>query len=361
MARRELLMKAKPYDPNKHEIGGYYMSEKLDGCKGFWDGGLTRGLPTIRVPWAGILNPKTEQPKTKIKPVSTGLWSQYGNPIMAPDWWLNQLPCVPLEGELWCGRGNFQQVTKAIRKNKPVDTEWSEVQFGIFGTTDFDTFSADGEIKNSNQLTDIRGVKAFMKAIPKELCQEWMCLSGGSFASELTHLNEWVDNFNEVTFLVHQTKLPEDHEEAAAVVQEKKAQVILEGGEGLFLRCPNATWIPKRVNTCLKVKGALDDEGTVVGFTSGRETEKGSKLLGLIGALILDYRGKRLELSGLTNQEREFATETMADTARKHPGEDMPGMFQGKMFNTGDLITFQYRELTDDGIPKEARYLRKRS
>lgn len=362
MARRELVMKAKVYNPDKDNVGGWYASEKLDGGRCFWDGGLTRGVQTVRVPWAGILNPKTGQPKKKVKPISTGLWSQYGNPIMAPDWFLNQLPAVPLDGELWAGRGNFQKVMSTVRKDKPIDTEWKRIQFGIFGTPDFGTFSQDGEIKNANQLTDIRGVKEFMKALPKELCQEWKCLSDApSFSSELMHLNDWIDNYNEITFLIRQDKLPECHEEAATMVHQMKAKIILEGGEGIFLRDPTSPWTPKRVKTSLKVKGALDDEGIVVGFTSGRKTDKGSKLLGLIGALVLDYNGKRLELSGLTNEEREFDTTDMRDAATSLPGEDMPLHFQGKMFKMGDIVTFTYRELTDDGVPKEARYLRKRS
>jgi hypothetical protein len=93
MARRELLQLADRYDPRKHYVAGWFVSEKLDGTRCFWDGGISRGLPTEQVPWASIIDPKTGQKKTKIKPVATGLWSRYGNPIMAPDWWLNQLPC----------------------------------------------------------------------------------------------------------------------------------------------------------------------------------------------------------------------------------------------------------------------------
>ena len=38
----------------------------------------------------------------------------------------------------------------------------------------------------------------------------------------------------------------------------------------------------------------------------------------------------------------------------------MPAFFQGKSFKRGQTVTFKYRELTDDGIPKEARYWRRR-
>src|SRR5258708_2990950 len=91
-SRREFLQLADTYDAARHEIAGFYISEKLDGTRCVWDGGLTRGVPTTDVPWANTTDPKTGAPKDKVKPVATGLWSRYGNPIMAPDWFLNALP-----------------------------------------------------------------------------------------------------------------------------------------------------------------------------------------------------------------------------------------------------------------------------
>ncbi len=44
MPRRELLQLAHTYKPDKHKIAGWYISEKLDGTRCFWDGGLTSGL-----------------------------------------------------------------------------------------------------------------------------------------------------------------------------------------------------------------------------------------------------------------------------------------------------------------------------
>ncbi len=354
-------MLAKVFDPEKHNVAGWYISEKLDGGRCFWDGGITRDIPTASVPWAGLLNPKTGQPKTKIKPTATGLWSRYGNPIMAPDWFLNTLPACPLDGELWAGRGNFQKVMSTIRKDKPVDEEWKQIQFAVFGSPDFEVFGADGEIKNSGQMTDIRGVKKFMSRLPESKWRGWRTLSGNvPFTSEIANLNDWVDNLSDTHFMVLQTKLPEDEEVAKQIVEAEKKRIIEIGGEGVFLRAPDSKWTPKRVWTSLKCKGALDAEGTVVGFTAGRKTDKGSKHLGKIGALVLDYDGKRLEISGLTNEEREFETIENSNIAKTIPGEDMPSSTEGKMFKKGDRITFTYRELTDAGVPKEARYLRPR-
>ena len=100
----------------------------------------------------------------------------------------------------------------------------------------------------------------------------------------------------------------------------------------------------------------------MVGFTSGRETNKGSRLLGKIGALIVDYQGKRLELSGLTDAEREFAESRDGPRLgrRASPAWTCPYWSRASQFKKGQTVTFKYRELTDDGIPKEARYWRRR-
>lgn len=359
MARRTLLMKGDKYKPEKHKIGGWFMSEKIDGGRIFWDGGLTRGMRTVEVPWAGIINPKTGQPKAKIKPVSTGLWSPNGNPIIAPDWFLNSLPCCPLDGEMWLGRGKFQKTMSCLRKDTPVNSEWKEIRYGVFGTPNFQAFLADGEIKNPQQHTNLKNTEEWFDDLELE---DWFCLRGEpAFETEVMHLCEWIDETSDTVYVIPQTKLPDDHDEAARIVYEKKASIISEGGEGLFLRCPESIWTPKKMSkTSLKAKGQHDDEGIVTGFTCGRETDLGSKLLGRIGSLVLDYKGQRLELAGLTDEEREFATEADRHYANEHPGEDMPEGTQGKHFKVGDQVTFTYFELSDDGIPKLARYLRQR-
>ena len=364
MARREFLMLAQPYKEGKHKIAGYYMSEKLDGGRCFWDGGLSRGLPTTSVPWAGTINPKTGQIKKKIKPVATGLWSRYGNPIIAPDWFLNTLPCCPLDGELWAGRGNFQKVMSTVRKDEAVDSEWENIQYGIFGCPNIWAVMQDGEIKNKDFHKTINKseIEAWIKNRDPEVLENYCFLEGDpAFSAELANLNDWLDSTATTHFLIHQTKLPADEAEAQEIVRAKKREVIGGGGEGLFLRCPQSVWTPKRMKTSVKIKGELDDEAIVVGFTSGRETNKGSKLRGLIGALVLDYRGKRLELSGLTDEERSFSSPKEHEFAMLNPGEQMPEEFQGRHFKKGDKVQFIYRELTNDGLPKEARYVRKRN
>jgi DNA ligase-1 len=360
LERREFLQQAHKYN-DRTNVGGWLYSEKLDGTRCFWDGGLSRGLPTMEVPWAGIHNPKTGKIKTKVREFATGLWSRYGNPIVAPDWWLNQLPCMPLDGELWAGRGRFQFCRSVVSKDVPIDKEWEQIEYPIFGSPPFESVFRNGEIKDSNFKRKIfyDEVKAWLDRVDDgRLVDVRFIPAGTCFKDEMELLNAAIPSEGSVAYLHRHTLLSKNirREEVEGLLN----RVLELGGEGLVFRNPKGLWIPKRSHDVLKYKPYDDAEGTLVGFTSGRETDKGSKLLGLIGALILDYKGQRLELSGLTNPERAFQTEAMSREAAKQPGEDMPSGFQGKYFKIGQLVTFKYRELSDDGIPKDARYFRQR-
>jgi DNA ligase-1 len=366
LPRREFLMLAKKYTPGKMPVGGYYLSEKLDGTRAFWDGGISRGVPTIQVPYANITDPKTGKIKKKIKPVATGLWSRYGNPIIAPDWFLNTLPCMPLDGEIWAGRGNFQ-LCRSICAGDTPGPDWDKAEFAVFGCPPLGIIFGNGRIKNQHMVMNIvaADIKRWLKTKEKSF-PDFYYLSAANgrvpFDYELTCLQDSLDSSSRV-YLHRQRKLPRGIVEAALAVEVELKKVLDLGGEGIVLRNPDSPWLPKRLTTLLKYKPFSDDEGIIVGFTAGRKTDKGSKLLGKIGALILDYKGKRLELSGLTHEERKFDDTGIllaSGYAAKNPGKDMPAGTQGVHFKLGDSVTFKYRELSDDGIPKEARYWRKR-
>jgi len=357
--RREFLQLAKTY--KNQNPAGWYISEKLDGTRCFWDGGISRGVETERVPWANTIHPKTGKKKDKIRPVSTGLWSRYGNPIMAPDWWLNQLPQMFLDGELYAGRRNFQVLRSIISKDIPDDEGWDRVKFAVFGSPPASQIFSPGEIKNTNFHKDIEipEIKDFLAA--REIAgvmEDFQFNNTFDFETELKILNNNIQTEG-VCYLHLHKKLPNDYDSAKKIMDTYTDFVLSEGGEGIMLRKPDSIWLPKRTSTILKFKPFSDDSGVVVGFTSGRQTNKGSKLRGLIGAVVLDYNGKRLELSGFTDEERKFSTDEQTKFAYENPGKDMPKTFQGKHFKVGDKIEFRYRELSNEGIPKEARYFRK--
>jgi len=132
------------------------------------------------------------------------------------------------------------------------------------------------------------------------------------------------------------------------------------GAEGIIVRDGQYEWTPKRVHHILKVKPCEDDEAIIVGFLTGEATNKGSKLLGKIGSILMDWNGVQFKMAGLTDEEREFEVAEMTRWAKANPRTECPEDFQGAHFKIGEMLTFKYMELTDDGVPRSPRYYRKR-
>ena len=350
-----LLQQAHKLDPDRAKVGGWYASEKLDGTRCFWDGGLSRDIATQAVPWANL--------DKSFKPVASGLWSRYGNVIAAPDWFLNQLPPYPLDGELHCGRNTLQKLRSIIGEHKADEKAWKAVEYAVFDSPSLMTVFGSRKITGTNysKVIDENEVQKWISSLSDCRLAEYVSTPpDAKFEEVLVFLKENLESEGRI-YLHGQTKLDLDEETAQKQLTKLFEKVVGEGGEGLILRHPYARYETKRTRNVLKYKPLDDDEGIVTGFTSGRETDKGSKHLGKIGALILNFKGKRLELAGLTDDEREFGTTDMAHFASLNPGKDMPSDFIGKHFRPGQKVTFTYvGRLTDDGLPKEARFLRER-
>lgn len=79
---------------------GYWVSEKLDGVRGYWDGKqlLTKG----------------------------------GTVIKAPVWFTDGWPSHPLDGELWAGRGKFAEAVSTVRSQTPDDVAWKRMHYMLF-------------------------------------------------------------------------------------------------------------------------------------------------------------------------------------------------------------------------------------
>ncbi|MES1997945.1 MAG: DNA ligase [Pseudomonadota bacterium] len=118
-----------------------------------------------------------------------------------------------------------------------------------------------------------------------------------------------------------------------AALMRQMNDVVQGGGEGLMLHLADAPYLTGRQDVLLKLKPWQDTEATVVGYTPGT-----GKYRGLTGALEVQMPdGKRFLIgSGLP------------DAVRRNP----PAI--------GSLITYRYQALTQDGVPRFARYLRVR-
>jgi DNA ligase-1 len=345
MSKKEFVQLAHTLQPNKHSIAACFMSPKLDGVRAIWDGGISRGRPCSQVPWAN-----TEKDHKKINPpVATGLWSRTGKAIQAPGWFLDKMPDFPLDGELWMGMQSWQQLQSCVSADEP-DDRWHLVEYKIFDSPAYTRLFEPREVKVRNSYTfDVR---------PPDWAMKW---SSGvkdhwSFELVLRWLRKRFEEHGQVS-LVSQTQLPYKPQEAMKLAEEYAATVIDDGGEGIILRRHTGLWTPERSWDILKFKPELDDEGVVVGYFAGKETDKGSKLLGMMGALELEWQGARFKISGFTDHERKLP-DAASDWAAANPGSRLPDGYQNATFPVGASVTFKYRELSDDGVPKEARYLR---
>ena len=345
MAKREFLMQAHKYNPKKHNITGWFMSEKLDGMRCLWDGGVTRGQLVSSVPWSNTA-------KDKRAFTSTGLWTRKGKPIFAPDWWLNTLPDYPLDGELFVGRGERQTTMSYCRKHNPVDSEWRCVKLHVFDAPSLYQAIPDGNYYDANCDVTISGITDYLDS------RNTRTVERRSFAGAMNHVT------NTPNAIIHtQLLLSDDIHSANDQVASAMDKVLSLNGEGLVFRKPSSIWLPERSHDVLKLKPYLDDEAIVVGYVSGRETDKGSKLRGLMGALVVSYKEKTFELSGFTDYERRLTHEMDDDYgfdyAYAHPGETLPSTITAVEFPRGSIVTFKYRELSKSGIPIEASYFRK--
>src|SRR5436305_12152094 len=84
---------------NDIDLAGWWMSEKLDGVRAYWDG--------------------------------RQFLSRQGNLFHAPDWFVAGLPAVPLDGELWLGRKRFQRAVSIVRRQDQSEL-WREIAFVVF-------------------------------------------------------------------------------------------------------------------------------------------------------------------------------------------------------------------------------------
>ncbi len=358
---REFLQLAHKLDSETH-IGGWMWSQKLDGQRCLWDGGLTRGMPCSEIPFANT----SKHERLLAPPVSTGLWSRYGQPIRAPEKFLDRLPRLILDGELYCGRGNFQDVESTVKKFNPVESEWDKIKFHVFDSPPVSSVFCDGKINNPNFKKEFYGIVPWVKhlATYDNLVRHFDNFIQFEFVykvlEEIVETHHTVYGEQAVVELVRQERLPFAQELAIAKAEIELEREVGLGGEGLMIRKPEAFYLPKRVHDMLKMKRLEDSEGTIIGFVTGRRTDLGSKLRGKIGAVVLKWGNVVFELSGFTDAEREFATDEGRSWAWDNP-ETKTTEFQGKHFRIGDQVTFRYRELTRDGIPKEGRYWRKGS
>ncbi len=204
---------------------GWWMSEKYDGLRGYWDG--------------------------------SKLWTRKGNLIHAPDYFVAELPRdIALDGELWIGRGKFEQTISVVRSEVP-DDRWKQVRFMVFDAPQ----------------------------------------AKGAFEQRMEFLRTTLPESNRYVRLIEQQRC-----QGATHLLAERDRIVRLGGEGLMLRQPESKYEPGRSSTLLKVKPYDDAEATVIGYEPGK-----GKFVGKLGSLrVRTDNGREFSIgSGLTNVVRE--------------------------------------------------------
>lgn len=343
--KRTFLQLAKDYE--EQDVRSWFASEKLDGIRCWWDGGVSRGIPVRQVPWANTANDHPNRHDL----ISTGLWSRYAKTIQAPSSFVDKLPSIPLDGELYAGHKRMQYVTSVVKDQEP-GPGWKDITFMCFASPLYKDILYDGDIEFT-----IGGKKT---KIHLRKCLDWLESKRVTITKQsiqfkrryefLQNLTSW----NDVCKLVPQSEIPMKGGKEA--IDGWMKMITEQGGEGLMFTCGQTFYTPARIRLQLKYKLRQDAEAVVVGYRWGEQTDHGSKHLGRMGSLRVIFQGRVFDLSGFTDEERELSESDLTK-----PGKLVDEKIFNPMFPRGSTVTFEYRELTDDGLPKEASYLRKRS
>lgn len=205
-------------------VRDYLVSEKLDGVRARWDG--------------------------------THLISRGGLVFAAPDWFTGRFPAVPLDGELWMGRGRYEETSSVVRRTTPHDG-WRNIRFMVF---------------------DLPG-------------------HGGTFEQRVAAMRRIIDQ----TKSPYLAMIAQETLDSREALQARLGTVVEQGGEGLMLHRKTARYASGRSQDLLKLKLFMDAEATVIGYRPGK-----GRLAGLMGSLkVRTDEGVVFHIgSGLSDNER---------------------------------------------------------
>lgn len=371
--KRTFLQLAHTFNLETGDPVGYYMSEKLDGMRCFWDGGITKGMKAGDVPWANTA-------KIGADHISTGLWSRGGKVVHCPEGWTKGFPKHFLDGELWSPDLVLQDIVSITRAHEK-ESEWEAINYWVFDIPG-DNFLRAGRIHDGTWETVFPDMSswAMKHGYVSDPTQRFANVVDTLFKLEVNvSLRSALKRTN---IRVLDQTLVESKEQMLKALD----QVVKKGGEGLILKAADVIWTPRRVHECVKVKKFYDAEAMVVGITFGEETDKDSRLRGMIGALIVQElnTGHVFQLAGLNDSERGIdsfkLTAQMRDKARRvaydNPGASVlwndfvpvpktvtkvlsdSDWIGSETFEPQQVITFKYWDRTKDGVPKYAQYWR---
>jgi len=162
------------------DVSGWYASEKMDGIRAIWTG--------------------------------SALLTRSGHKLNPPAELIANLPDSRLDGELWMGRGTFNQLQSVLQKK---GSTWEGVEFHIFDLAETGT-------------VEQRQAKL------------------QSMADELTS-NPAIQIVKHITLKGH------------AQLDAMEKSIVDSEGEGVVMRRPGSKYRPMRSDCLVKVKRLVDD------------------------------------------------------------------------------------------------------
>ncbi|HBR98330.1 MAG TPA: DNA ligase [Gammaproteobacteria bacterium] len=207
-------------------LSDYLVSEKYDGIRARWDG--------------------------------QRLYTRGGNTLQAPAWFVRDFGARPLDGELWLGRSQFEQLSSIVRRLTPDAEAWRAVRYMVFD----------------------------------------LPMLQRPFVERYAALSDWVSHSSSpYLVLVEQAPVA-----SRSALMQRLSEVVEAGGEGLMLQRRDAPYRGKRSTDLVKLKAWQDAEATVMAHLPGQ-----GKYVGMLGALLVETpEGVQFRLgTGFSDVERD--------------------------------------------------------
>tara|TARA_B100000963_G_scaffold359069_1_gene385323 strand:+ start:7986 stop:9812 length:1827 start_codon:yes stop_codon:yes gene_type:complete len=249
------FMLAKDYIQGKHDVTGWYMSEKFDGYRACYC------------------------------PKDNHFYSRQNKPFNAPEWFLQAMPPRLMDGELWIGRNRFQDMG-AVRKKVPLDEEWLNITFQVYDMPEHPGPFSE-RIKELSKMVKLAQAKWNRKR------------------------TEFEYPFNKLDcplVLAKQIPLQSlDH------LDQVYKEVLQQEGEGVMLKDPNSPYEGKRSSLLLKYKPNFDEEAIIIDYKPGQ-----GKYTGMLGGFICKPLINHDTYSSIDEDEDHiFAISGMDDAVRE--------------------------------------------
>lgn len=225
------------------DIQGWAMSEKLDGVRAFWDG--------------------------------KQLISRQGYAFTPPKAFTQNFPGFPMDGELFRARGEFEQLSAAVR----------------------------------SQNGDWRGIKLYVFDVPQ---------AKGTLYQRLSVAKQHLQHFPKANFAIIE-QIPVQNEQEA---RQFLHQVEQMGREGVMLRNPNLPYQSGRVSQLLKLKSSQDDECVITQHHEGK-----GKYKGMLGAVSCKNKWGEFRIgSGFKDADRKNPPKIGTTITFKYRGFTQKGL-----------------------------------